>query len=188
MTEKARVGGSCCSTGAAWIDLDDFQCLLGHKDTRLRLPVLKRFALCAALFVPTARPCFSLMERTIQNRGAIRDGDSAWSNLPKRGALPYGSEAAEGRVSPEPLVSRLLNRSDQQERRTERHIAQKGARSNQSNHAVSRTPRSERSHWPKVSFRCLNWSGKVIRSRLSTSHLRPSQAGSARTTWPVKSR
>lgn len=109
-------------------------------------------------------------------------------NLPKRGALLYGSEAAERRVSPEPLVCRLLNRSDQQERRTERHIAQKGERSDQSNHAVSRTPRRERSHWPKVSFRCLNWSGNVMRSRLSTSHLRPSQAGSARTAWPVKSR
>lgn len=120
--------------------------------------------------------------------GATRDRDSAWSNLSKRGAMPYGSWAAEGRASPEPLVCRLLNRSDQQERRTERHIAQNGQRSDQSNHAVSRTPRRERSHWPKVSFLCLNWSGNVIRSRLSTSHLRPSQAGSARTAWPVKSR
>lgn len=130
----------------------------------------------------------SLMERTIQNRGATREGDSAWSNPRKPGARLYGSDAAEGRLSPEPLVTCLLNRSNQQERRTERHIAHKGARSDQSNHAVSRTPRRERSHWPKVSFRCLNWSGNVIRSKLSTSHLRPSQAGSARTAWPVKSR
>lgn len=54
------------------------------------------------------------MERTIQNRGATRDRDSAWSSLPKRGALLYGSGAAEDRVSPEPLVGRLLNPSDQQ--------------------------------------------------------------------------
>lgn len=110
------VGGSGRSTNAVYTDLDGdgFQCLLDHKGTRLRLPVFKRFRPCAALFVPTARPCVSRMERTIQNRGATRDGDSAWSNLPKSGALLYGSDAAEGRVSPEPLVGRLLNRSDQQ--------------------------------------------------------------------------
>ena len=52
--------------------------------------------------------------RMMQNRGATRDRGSACSNLPTRGAMRYGTGATEGRVTPEPLVCRLLNRSDQQ--------------------------------------------------------------------------
>src|SRR5215467_9257603 len=78
---------------------------------------------------------------------------------------------ASGWVRSKRLAWRPLNRSDHQERRIERHIAQKGARSDQSNHAVSRTPRRERSHWPNVSFFSFKWSSSVNRTKTSTSHL-----------------
>jgi hypothetical protein len=84
VTEKAGRGGSGRSTSAAWIDLGGgFQCLLATKTCACPYRSLNAFG--RARHVRSAvRPCFSRMERTIQNCGATRDGDSAGPTYPTR--------------------------------------------------------------------------------------------------------